>query len=222
MKNLTQIIFFGIISMIFVVVLLLSNISASNVINIGDFISLSAAEILFPLSYVVSDLLTEFYGQKIANKVMIVGLVLVLFATICLALTALLPTGYAEYETVFGSFSGGIIGITLASFIAFFCGTILNNFVFDKLKRKDKNKKFFKRAILSSVIAELADSLVFITFCCIFASQFYLWTRFFQFVLTITTIKLVVEILVFPLTNYIKNKAYQKKWVENNQEHLQK
>ena len=219
MKNETkttekQAVFFGFICMVFVTVLVLSNISASNVIHVNDFISLSAAEVFFPLSYIVCDLISEFYGFKTTNKVITSGLILTIIIMLFLGLTTLLPSGYAEYNTVFGGITGGVLGITIASFVAYFCGGFMNNYVFSKLKKKDGNKKFFKRVSISSIIAEIIDSLVFITFCCIFASDFYSWDRLLPFVLTISSIKIAVEILVFPVTNFLRNKAYQKNLVK--------
>lgn len=219
MKNETkttekQAVFFGFICMVFVAVLVLSNISASNVIHVNDFISLSGAEVFFPLSYIVCDLLSEFYGFKTTNKVITSGLILTIIIMLFLGLTTLLPSGYAEYNTVFGGISGGVLGITIASFVAYFCGGFMNNYVFSKLKKKDGNKNFFKRVSISSIIAEIIDSLVFITFCCIFASDFYSWDRLLPFVLTISSIKIAVEMLVFPLTNFLRNKAYQKNLVK--------
>ena len=75
--------------MAFVVVLILSNISAANVVYINDFISLSAAEILFPISYIINDLLIEFYGKKTVNRIVFTGLFLALFSTVFLYVTTL-------------------------------------------------------------------------------------------------------------------------------------
>lgn len=206
--------FLIVLSMIFVIILLVSNISASNVLYSNDFFSLSAAEFLFPISYVVSDLLCEFFSFKKVNKIVVLGLSITFLATVILFLTTLFPSGYSEYQTVFGFFSSGVIGITIASFLAYAVGTLTNSYIMSKFKAKDKNKKFFKRAIISSIVAEIFDSLVFITFCCIFASQFYFWDKLFSLVVTISLIKIAVEIIVFPLTNYLRKLAIKKNWVE--------
>ena len=188
------------LSVAFVVILILSNIAASNTMDIGGFISLSAAELLFPISYVISDLFVEIYGFKQCRKLIFIGLTITLISMVFLFLTTLLPTGYAEYQTVFGFFSGGVIGITFASILAYIVGSLVNAFIMTKLKQKHGEKKFFIRAILSTLVAEILDSLIFITFCCLFAPQYYSWDRLLQFVLTIATIKVLVEIIVFPIT----------------------
>lgn len=197
--------FFPFLCMAFVTTLILSNISASNTINFG-IINLSAAELLFPISYVINDLLSEFYSEKRVKKVVIIGLCMSLFATIFLYLTTLIPSNYVEYNTVFGFLTSGVVGITIASFCAYVIGSLINIKIMNIFKQKDKTQKFFKRAILSSIIAEFLDSLIFITGCCIFASNFYNWSNLISFVLTISSIKIVVELLVFPLTNFIRNK----------------
>ena len=188
------------LSVAFVVILVLSNIAASNTMDIGGFISLSAAELLFPISYVISDLFVEIYGFKQCRKLIFIGLTITLISMVFLFLTTLLPTGYTEYQTVFGFFSGGVIGITFASILAYIVGSLVNAFIMTKLKQKHGEKKFFIRAILSTLVAEILDSLIFITFCCLFAPQYYSWDRLLQFVLTIATIKVLVEIIVFPIT----------------------
>ena len=188
------------LSVAFVVILVLSNIAASNTMDIGGFISLSAAELLFPISYVISDLFVEIYGFKQCRKLIFIGLTITLVSMVFLFLTTLLPTGYTEYQTVFGFFSGGVIGITFASILAYIVGSLVNAFIMTKLKQKHGEKKFFIRAILSTLVAEILDSLIFITFCCLFAPQYYSWDRLLQFVLTIATIKVLVEIIVFPIT----------------------
>lgn len=188
------------LSVAFVVILVLSNIAASNTMDIGGFISLSAAELLFPISYVISDLFVEIYGFKQCRKLIFIGLTITLISMIFLFLTTLLPTGYTEYQTVFGFFSGGVIGITFASILAYIVGSLVNAFIMTKLKQRHGEKKFFIRAILSTLVAEILDSLIFITFCCLFAPQYYSWDRLLQFVLTIATIKVLVEIIVFPIT----------------------
>lgn len=193
------------LAMAFITIVIISNISASNTFTVAGIISLSAAEFLFPVSYIINDILIELYNYNRVKKVIWFGLGLSFFATLFLFLTTFIPSGYQEYNTVFGVMSQGVVGITVASFFAFLVGSFTNAIIMEKLKQKDKERKFFKRAIISTLFAELFDSLVFITLCCTFASAFYSWDKLLSFVLTITVIKVTVEILIFPLTNYIKN-----------------
>ena len=214
-----QNLFFGIIVMIFAVCLVISNISASNTFYLNDFISLSAAEFLFPISYIISDLLAEFYGVKTTNRVVMFGLALVLFSSIFLYLSTLIPSNYVEYNTVFGNISSGVVGITMASIVAFGIGTFTNSVVLTKMKKKDDkgtSGKFFVRAFTSSIVAEVVDSFVFITLCCTFAPEFYDWSKLFSFVLTISCIKLTVELILFPFLNLIRKKIMKKGLVFSN------
>lgn len=207
------------LAMAFITVVIISNISASNTFTIAGFINLSAAEFLFPVSYVINDILIELYNYNRVKRVIWFGLGLSFFATFFLFLTTFIPSGYEEYNTVFGVMSQGVVGITVASFFAFLVGSFTNAIIMEKFKQKDKEHKFFKRAIISTIFAEVLDSLVFITLCCTFASAFYSWDNLLSFVLTITTIKITVEILIFPLTNYIKNalkKSFAKDSNNNN------
>lgn len=197
-------------SMVLVIGLLVSNISASNVWYTGTFFSLSAAEIIFPITYIINDLLCELFDTKKVVKVTLLGILITFVATVVLYLTTLLPTGYTEYQTVFGFFASGVTGITISSFVAFATGSLANVLIMKKFQAKDKDKKFFKRAILSSIIAEFLDSFVFITCCCIFAPQFYAWNKLLSLVVTIFLIKIVVEVLIFPLTNFLRKKLTRK------------
>lgn len=214
-----QNLFFGIIVMIFAVLLVLSNISASNTFYVNDFISLSAAEFLFPITYIISDLLAEFYGTKTTTRVVVFGLGLVLFSSVFLYLSTLIPSNYVEYNTVFGSISSGVVGITMASIIAFGIGTFTNSVVLTKMKKKDQtgtSARFFARAFTSSVIAEVVDSFVFITLCCTFAPEFYDWSKLLSFVFTISCIKLTVELILFPFLNLIRKKIIKRGLVFSN------
>jgi len=202
--------YFTLLCMCFVTILILSNIAASNTININPFISLSAAELLFPLSYIIGDLIVEIYGFKKARQVIVIGLAITLFSCVFLYITTLLPTGYDEYNTVFGFLTGGVIGITIASILAYLVGSLSNAYIMQRLKEKHKEKKFFLRAMVSTLVGESLDSLFFITFCCIFASQYYSWDRLISFVITITVAKVLFETILFPLTKYLRKIIIKK------------
>jgi uncharacterized integral membrane protein (TIGR00697 family) len=204
---------FTLLCICFVTILILSNISASNTFHLTSFISLSAAELLFPLSYIIGDLIVEVYGFKKARKVIITALAICVISIIFLYLTTLFPSNYIEYNTVFGSLMGGVLGITIASILAYFVGSFTNAYIMDKLKQQNKGS-FFNRAIVSTVAGEILDTLVFITFCCIFASQFYVWDKLLPFVLTISLIKIAVEIIIFPLTKYLLKVIKRKEGIE--------
>lgn len=206
------------LAMVFVVLLIVSNISASNTFSVADIFSLSAAEFLLPLTYIVNNFITEFFGAKTANKIVAMGVGLMLFSAVFLFLSTLLPSNYVEYNTVFGQMSFGVVGITFASIFAILIGSFLNSFVFEKLKNKqnaNSSSKFFVRIISSSIVANLCDTLVFITLCCLFAPQFYAWEKLLSFVLTISAIKILVEFLMFPVVNFLR-KIVIKKNTDNN------
>ena len=137
--------------MCFVSILILSNISASNTIDIAPYISLSSAELLFPFSYIIGDLIVEIYGFKKAKKVIIMGLAISFIASVFLFITTLLPTGYVEYNTVFGSLSGGIIGITFASLLAYFIGALTNAYIMQNLKTNTRKSVFSLEQLFSTV-----------------------------------------------------------------------
>lgn len=199
--------------MCFITILIVSNISASNTFYITPYFSLSAAELLFPLSYIIGDLIVEVYGFKKAKNIIISGLAICTVSIVFLYLTTLIPSNNVAYGTVFSSLMGGVLGITIASILACLVGSLTNAYIMHRLKSQNKGS-FFNRAIVSTIAGEILDSLVFILFCCIFASQFYVWDKLISFVITISLIKIIVEIVVFPLTKYLLKIIKRKEGLE--------
>lgn len=153
--------YYDIILAVFAAILLISNLAGTKLIAFGPIITDGGA-ILFPISYILGDVLTEIYGYKYARRAIWVGLGVMLLAVLCFTIVRYMPpapeyTAQASYEAVLGFFPR----IVAASLAAFLTGSFLNSFVLAKLKIKTKGKKLWLRLIGSTVVGELCDTVVF-------------------------------------------------------------
>ncbi len=164
--------YFNLITAIFVTVLIISNIIAVKLISVVGLI-LPAAVILFPISYIFGDILTEVYGYANARRVIWTGFFCNLVAVIAIWLAGLIPAapiwtaGVFNNPTAAEQAYAAILGFTprllLASFIAYLTGEFLNSFVLAKLKVQTKGRFLWVRTIGSTIIGQGADSAIFIT-----------------------------------------------------------
>jgi queuosine precursor transporter len=155
--------YLDIITALFVAVLLISNVVAAKITSLGMF-TLSAAAILFPLSYIVGDVLTEVYGYARARKVVWIGMACnILMAAIFMAVIALPAAQGWPNQKAFETILGMTPRIVLASIIGYFAGEFLNSFVLAKVKLATKGKFLWARTISSTLVGELFDTLLFIT-----------------------------------------------------------
>jgi len=147
----------------FVTALIASNIVAVKLISVWGLV-LPAAIVVFPLSYIIGDVLTEVYGYASARKVIWLGFTCNLFVVLVFWIGRLLPAasfwkGQESYVQILG-FTPRLL---VASFIAYLMGEFSNSFVLAKMKIATKGKWLWTRTIGSTLIGEGIDSLVFIT-----------------------------------------------------------
>lgn len=145
----------------FCVCLILANLLATKQIQVG-VLNLTAGVLVFPISYVVNDCITEVYGFRRAKLIIWTGFVMN-FAFVLLAWLADLIPGapYWTNQEGFHALFGLAPRVALASFAAFLVGSLLNAYVMSRMKIRDKGRRFSLRAIASTVVGELSDSLVF-------------------------------------------------------------
>ena len=201
---------------VFVTVLVVSNIASSAKIvdwgvSLFDRLPLAfdAGTILFPISYIFGDILTEVYGYKQSRRAIWAG-----FA--CLALTSLIfwivgrmpgeatwqgYAGDAAYNAILGGMSSG--GIVLASLAGFWTGEFTNSFVLAKMKVLTNGRWLWMRTIGSTLIGELVDTVVFV----VVASAFgvFPWSLFSSLIVTNYLFKCGVEAIMTPVTYLIVN-----------------
>ena len=147
----------------FVGLLLISNVGAVKLIQFGPIYTDGGA-FLFPLVYIVGDVLSEVYGFKAARKAIYTGFAMAVLASFTFFLVQKSPaasdwTNQAAFESILGF----VPQIVLASICGFLVGQLLNSYVLVKIKERTKEKKLWLRLIGSTVVGEFADTLVFCT-----------------------------------------------------------
>jgi uncharacterized integral membrane protein (TIGR00697 family) len=159
------------ITAFFVVSLVVSNIIAVKLIVVGPF-ALPAAILIFPVSYIFGDILTEVYGYARARRVIWIGFGCNLLAVFVLWLSIVLPAApfwklggldsAAASQQAYQAIFGATPRILAASFLAYLLGEFLNSFVLARMKVKTRGRHLWMRTIGSTVVGQFADSSAFI------------------------------------------------------------
>ena len=151
------------IGIIFVTCLLLSNLIAGKMWAVTPDITLPAAVILFPVTYIIGDIFTEVYGFRKARTIIWLGFACSFFAVIIYLVTIALPhPGYWENQEAYAVVMGTTPRVCVASFMGYLFGEFSNSIILSKLKVATKGKKLWVRTILSTVVGEGLDSVIFI------------------------------------------------------------
>ena len=153
----------GTITALFVAVLLISNVASAKIVDFGWF-TFDGGTLLFPLSYIFGDVLTEVYGYKASRKVIWLGFISALVMSVVFIIVGKLPPApdwgnQAAYDAILGLTPR----IVVASLLAFFCGEFSNSFILAKMKIWTKGKMLWTRTIGSTVVGELVDTALFVT-----------------------------------------------------------
>ena len=156
---------------------------------------------IFPVSYIVNDLIAEVWGYRKARLIIWYGFAMNFLAVIIFRLSIWVPgSENFTHGDAFDLVLGNTLRITLASFAAFLVGSFLNAYVMSKMKILQRGRGFSIRAVVSTIIGEGADSIVFFTlaFYAIIPTKDML-----VLVATQTAMKTAYEIIILPLTNVI-------------------
>jgi len=193
--------------------LLISNVVTAKQMLLPFGITMTCAVVIFPITYIISDVFSEVYGYKWSRITCYLGfamnLLMVLVFEISIATTA--PAYWGNQEA-FATVLGSAPRTLFASLTAFVIGDFVNDKVFQKMKAKHKedHKGFGFRAIASSFCGELTDSLIFIPLA--FIGQMPLETLA-QMLVVQVCLKTAYEILIVPVTTIVVKKvaAYEAK-----------
>ena len=213
---------FIVLAVISTVALLISNIVAVKSVPLfhwsirGNALSIAASFVVFPFTYIVSDLFSEIYGYAWSRKISWIAFFANLFMVGIFELVIAMPgvdeTLSAEFQDVLGS----SFGILAASLTAFMFGDLLNDIVFKHLKDADKsgsNGAFILRSILSSLCGEIFDSLVFLPLLYLVIGGYGTIIRSFSQLIMIVVIqgalKTCVELIFSPIVVAIVHRVRQ-------------
>jgi len=188
---------YDLIVVLFCGMLLISNIGATKLIEFGQIITDGGA-FLFPLTYIFGDVLSEVYGFRRARRAIFMGFGLSILASLTFYIVQIAPAAEAyENQAAFEAVLGFVPRIVLASLCGFLAGQILNAYVLVKIKERTKEKKLWARLIGSTLVGELADTVVF---CTIAFYGVITGGDFLNYVITGYIYKVLVEVVFLPVT----------------------
>ena len=209
-KNNLQYRCLDLVTALFVVVLISSNVASSaKIVDLGFAIfgvhlAFDGGTLLFPLAYIIGALITEVYGFKVMGRVIWTGFIILAITALIFFILRLLPgeelwesyAGKDAYEAILGGMSSG--GIVLASLSAYLVGKFFDAAIHSRLKVLMEGRLLWVRALGSSVVGQLLDSFIFVSIASL--TGVFPWELFLTLVFTNVLLKVLFEVILTPLT----------------------
>ena len=196
---------FMLLGILFNVCLIAANLLETKVIQVGS-ITVTAGLLVFPISYIINDCIAEVWGFKKARLIIWSGFAMNFFVVALGLIAVALPAApFWEGEDGFNFVFGMAPRIAIASLIAFLVGSFLNAYVMSKMKIASNGKHFSVRAIVSTLVGESADSMIFfpIAFAGLIPAK-----ELLIMIGTQAVLKSLYEVIILPVTvrvvKYIK------------------
>lgn len=146
---------------VFCVSLIASNLLETKIIQVGPF-ALTAGFLVFPVSYIINDCIAEVWGFRKVRLIIWLGFLMNFFVVALGNIAVALPAApFWEGEEHFNFVFGLAPRIAFASLLAFLVGSFLNAWVMSRMKLKSGGRHFSLRAVVSTLVGEGADSLIF-------------------------------------------------------------
>ena len=198
-ENLTKTELYALLTGVFTACLIVSNIIAGKTFDFFSF-TMPCGVVIFPVIYIVNDVLAEIYGYEKVKRVILLGFLMNLVAVICYNITILLPApAFFENSEAFSIVLGSTFRLLIASFAAYLVGSIVNAKMMIFLKEKDEDKLFF-RCIASTLAGEGLDAIIFISIGFIGTMPF---EALLLMIVAQALFKTIYEIIVYPVTRYV-------------------
>ena len=199
--------YLDVITVFFVAFLLISNVVAAKILMLGP-LAIDGGGLLFPLTYIFGDILTEVYGYKKTRKAIWLGLSANLLMAAMFMLVGIMPPA-ADWpnQDAYMAILGQSSRIIIASVTAYFVGEFVNSFILAKMKILTKGKFLWTRTIGSTIFGEAFDTTIFmfIAFWGVLP-----WNLFVLVGISGYLLKVFVEVLFTPFTyliiNFLKKK----------------
>ena len=198
------------ISSAIVATLIISNISAAKLVQLGPIVT-DGGTLLFPLSYIFGDILTEVYGYSASRRVIYTAFFWMALAAIMFQFVAAMPAvaDQSEFAEMFSAVLSPIPSILVASLVGFFTGEFVNSYVLAKMKVWSAGRQLWSRTIGSTIVGQLADTAVFYTLATVLGV--FPSSTLVQLIWGTYWIKVAIEVLFTPLTYQIVN------WLKHNE-----
>jgi queuosine precursor transporter len=195
--NMKEYRFFTLITGLFVAVLLISNIASSKIVQVGSF-PFDGGTILFPISYIFGDILTEVYGYRKSRQVIWIGFGSALLMTAVFALVGYLPSASEWHnQDAYNAILGTTPRIVAGSLIAYFAGEFSNSYVLARMKIFTGGRLLFTRTIGSTIVGEGVDTLIFVL---VAFGGVYSWSTVLAIMVFNYLFKVGFEVVLTPLT----------------------
>ena len=202
--------YYDMIMALFVTVLIMSNIlSSAKIVDwgislFGIPLAFDAGTILFPVSYIFGDILTEVYGYRRSRRVIWMGFACLILSSLLLHFVKIMPgealwektAGQAAYNAILSGMTSG--GIVLASLLGYWLGEFSNSYVLAKMKILTRGRWLWTRTVGSTLVGEGIDTLVFVAVAVLFGV--FPAALFVTLALTNYLFKVGVEVLMTPVT----------------------
>jgi uncharacterized integral membrane protein (TIGR00697 family) len=193
------------VTALFITCLITANIVGVKVASIGPFI-LPAAVVLFPLSYIFGDILTEVYGYRWARKVIWLGFFCnLIFVFIAWVGQKLPPAPMWEWQEAYEIILGYTPRLLIASFCGYFVGEFANSFVLAKMKILTRGRWLWSRTIGSTIVGEGLDTVIFVTGA-YFGEPFFVPIMILYHWLAKTLIEAIATPFTYAIVNFLKKK----------------
>ena len=197
-KKKTQVsVLFMLFSILFCVCLIAANVLETKQIAFGP-VSLTGGLIVFPVSYIINDVVCEVWGYQKARLLIWTGFAMNFFFVALGAICDAIPAApYWTNDAGFHAIFGLAPRIAAASFVAFIIGSFANAYVMSVMKVASSGRRFSLRAVLSSVAGETADSLIFFP---IALGGLVPWDNLLLMMFWQILLKTLYEVVILPVT----------------------
>jgi uncharacterized integral membrane protein (TIGR00697 family) len=196
---------YAIVVALFCGLLLISNVAATKTITVVDELPIiqgiftDGGALLFPLTYIIGDVLAEIYGLRQARRAIWAGFALAALASLTFLAVGAAPPGPGyENQAAFQAVLGFVPRIVLASLCGYLAGQFLNAYVMVKIKQRTQERRLWARLVGSTVVGEFADTALFAFIA--FAGVFPTWRGLISFAVVGYVYKVVVEVALLPVT----------------------
>lgn len=208
--------YFGYLISLFVGVMLISNVTGTKGVllfpdlsfELGflrlDGLVTDGAFLLFPLAYILGDVISEVYGFKAMRRVVLSGFAVLALAALSFTITVHLPAAdFYENQDAFTAVAGVIPQFFLAGLAGYVVGELLNSYILVWMKRRTGEKSLWARLLGSTVVGQLADTLVFCTIAAPALGMVLASGDYWNYVVIGFVWKTLVEIVFMPLSYFV-------------------
>ncbi|MGH3046724.1 MAG: queuosine precursor transporter [Gaiellaceae bacterium] len=201
---------FVVLAGFFVTALVVSNVIAVKLVEVEGRV-FDAGNVLFPLAYLLGDVLTEVYGFRAARRIILLGFACNLLAVGAIQVALRLPAAgfWEENQAAFETVLGTTWRIFVASLCAYLVGELTNSFVLSRMKLATRGRFLWSRTIGSSLVGQGLDSALFVTIA--FAGT---GVDLVDTILTTWAIKVAWEVVATPLTYLLANGLKRREGVD--------